>query len=232
MQTERKRGRPRKTAVTPLPVRRDDGEDDDLPSDENDWDDEGEMKISQDGFLSGGREFRFQTFTLPRHPSRLYLYSLDASKLLGFRDTYNFFLRNPAVRRINGNEQDRQHLEKIGLLPSSIKNRPITLARARDIFKTFGHKVVRRGRPGKDDYRAGEQEEQEYGEESFVKMEEDDVSYSALDYTRIPQVLDGGPFRRHGISIAGFPRPEVDVEQFEPSGIFLSFNNQELCQKN
>jgi hypothetical protein len=217
---ERKRGRPRKTAVNPLPARRDDGEDDDIPSDENDWDVEGERKVSSDGFLSGGREYKFQTFTLPRHPSRLYMYSLDASKLLGFRDTYNFFLRNPRVRRINGNDEDRAYLEKMGFLPSAIKNRPITLARARDIFKSFGHKVVRRGRPGKDDYRAGDVDEQDIGDESFAKMDEDDVSYSALDYTRIPQVLDGGPFRRHGISIAGFPRPEIDLEQFEPSGNF------------
>ena len=218
---ERKRGRPRKTPATPVVPRRDDGEDDNIPSDENDWDDDGERKVSEDGYLSGGREYKFQTFTLPRHPSRLYLYSLDASKLLGFRDTYNFFLRNPKVRRINGNDEDRAHLEKMGLLPSSIKSRPITLARARDIFKAFGHKVIQRGRPVKDDYRAGENDEQDYMDiNTPVKAEEEDISYSVLDYAKIPQALDGGPFRRHGISIAGFPRPEIDHEQFEPRGTF------------
>ncbi len=55
-----------------------------------------------------GREYRFQTFTLPRHPTRLYLYSLDACKMLGFRDTYIFFLRNENVKRVNGTEEDRE----------------------------------------------------------------------------------------------------------------------------
>lgn len=66
------------------------------------------MRLTQ-----SGREYRFQTFTLPRHPTRLYLYSLDASKLLGFRDTYIFFLRNENVKRINGTEEDRERMKVI-----------------------------------------------------------------------------------------------------------------------
>ena len=147
------------------------------PKEDIDTDDEidpqGEEKINKDGYLLGGREYKFQTFTLPRHPSRLYLFSLDASKLLGFRDTYIFFLRNSNVRKVIGTEADRQHLRNLRILPSQLRNRPITLISARNLFKVFGHKVVRRGRPVKDDYAVGDQEEVPVVEETRVSDEEE-----------------------------------------------------------
>jgi len=210
----KKRGRPRK--ATPPPVKNKDDEDTDKESDPEELDEKGEDKVDANGYLKGGREYRFLTFNLPRHESRLYLYSLDASKLLGFRDTYIFFLRNPNVKRINGTEEDRASLDAQNLLPSSIRNRPITLVRARDIFKAFGHKVIRRGRPVRDDYYVGNQSEPDYTDD--MKMDEDENSYSLLDYTKLPQTLGGGPYRRHGISLAGFSKPELEFETFEPKG--------------
>ena len=77
----RKRGRPKK--ATPPPVKNRDDDDTDKESDPDELDEKGEDKVDANGYLKGGREYRFLTFNLPRHESRLYLYSLDASKLLG-----------------------------------------------------------------------------------------------------------------------------------------------------
>jgi Chromatin remodelling complex Rsc7/Swp82 subunit len=97
--------------------------------------------------LNPGREYKFQTFNLPRHPTRLYAFSLEVCKLVGFRDTYIFYLRNPEVTRVNGSDADREFLRAQGVLPANLKNRTITLVIVRDIFRMFGHKVIKRGRP-------------------------------------------------------------------------------------
>ncbi|KAJ3325345.1 PHD finger protein 10 [Boothiomyces sp. JEL0866] len=219
-QPKRKRGRPpipKKKGRPPKPKQSTPPPDEETDDEEVDSETDpiGETKIDKDGYLQGGREYRFPTFTLPRHPTRLYLYSLEASKLLGFRDTYIFFLRNTNVKRVNGTEEDREHLRKLDILPSQLRNRPITLIRARNLFKVFGHKVVRRGRPIKDDYFVGDQQETA---EDDTKMDEDEQSYGIYDYSKTSGG-DRGPFRRHDFSIAGFLKPKHEVEQFEPLAI-------------
>jgi hypothetical protein len=111
---ERKRGRPPKKSLPKKEKLEDDMQSDD------EIDPVGEEKVTKDGYLLGGREYRFQTFTLGTS-SELYLFSLDASKLLGFRDTYIFFLRNPRIKRITGTEEDREHLRGLRILPSQLR---------------------------------------------------------------------------------------------------------------
>jgi hypothetical protein len=159
------------------------------------------------------REFKFPIFRLPRHPTRMYLYSIDVSKLLGFRDTYIFFLRNPNVKRINGTEADRNSLSETGLLPSALRNRPITFVRARDVFREFGHKVINRGKPIKDDYFVGDEEYQNNVEQ---QKDDDEMSFGENDYSKGVGSVDKGPFRRHTPSLAGFPNPYSVYEPFEP----------------
>ncbi|KAI9094360.1 chromatin remodelling complex Rsc7/Swp82 subunit-domain-containing protein [Phlyctochytrium arcticum] len=126
---------------------------------ETEWDPKGEEKITKDGDLTGGREFRIRTFTLPRHPTRKYMLTVDISKTLQYRDTYIFFLKNPHITRIQGTEEDKSKLENIGILPGQLRRRPVSLATARSIFRAFGHKAIKRGRVVRDDYWVGDQEE-------------------------------------------------------------------------
>lgn len=56
---------------------------------EHDFDARGDRKVDADGALLTGKTYLFATFTLPRHPTQLYAFSLDAAKALGFRDTYS-----------------------------------------------------------------------------------------------------------------------------------------------
>ena len=197
----RKRGRPKGTFKSPSATEQP-GPEVEFDSD-TEIDPIGEEKVTKDGYLLGGREYRLPTFTLGTS-TQLYIWSLEASKLLGFRDTYIFFIKNPNVERVMGTEEDREYLRSMHMLPSAIRNRPIIMVRARNLFKVFGHKVVRRGRPVRDDYFVGDNVEPPYTDPN---EEEDD------DYADKSLYLDG-PFRRHGLSVAGFPQD--DEGTFEP----------------
>ncbi|TPX58836.1 hypothetical protein SpCBS45565_g07905 [Spizellomyces sp. 'palustris'] len=126
---------------------------------ESECDEKGELKITKDGELLGGRDFRIKTFTLPRHPTRRYMLTVDIAKTLQYRDTYIFFLKNPHITRIQGTDEDKKFLEDAGLLPGQLRRRPVSIATARSIFRAFGHKAIKRGRAIRDDYWVGDQEE-------------------------------------------------------------------------
>ncbi|KND00733.1 uncharacterized protein SPPG_03849 [Spizellomyces punctatus DAOM BR117] len=126
---------------------------------ESECDEKGELKITKDGELLGGRDFRIKTFTLPRHPTRRYMLTVDIAKTLQYRDTYIFFLKNPHITRIQGTDEDKKFLEEAGLLPGQLRRRPVSIATARSIFRAFGHKAIKRGRAIRDDYWVGDQEE-------------------------------------------------------------------------
>ncbi|TPX45107.1 hypothetical protein SeLEV6574_g04092 [Synchytrium endobioticum] len=121
---------------------------------DSDWpsDAKGEDKIDMDGNLQGGRQFRLRTFTLPRHPTRHYILTMDVAKLLNFRDSYIFHMRNPDMPRIVASEADHQWLKDFAELPPRLNNRNVSLLTARAVFRKFGHRVVRHGRPVRDDY--------------------------------------------------------------------------------
>lgn len=100
-----------------------------------------------------GRQYNLTTFVLPdRHPRRLWMLSRDPAISLGFRDSYVLFLRNPELKKIRATEADRQHMDSIGVLPSSLRKRDVFLVLARALYKKFGHRVVCNGRLRRDDY--------------------------------------------------------------------------------
>ncbi|KAJ3166672.1 PHD finger protein 10 [Geranomyces variabilis] len=126
---------------------------------EHEWDEKGELKINKDGDLLGGREYKCRVFGLPRHPNRKYMLTVDIAKTLQYRDTYIFFLRNQHITRVKGSEEDKAYLEEQGILPGQLRRRPVSVATARSIFRSFGHRIVKRGRAVRDDYWVGDQEE-------------------------------------------------------------------------
>ncbi|CAI2188036.1 2247_t:CDS:2 [Funneliformis geosporum] len=140
---------------------------DDFEGDEDDGkiDEKGELKITKDGDLLGGRKFKVSVFQLPSRGNTWYMLSMDPAKLLGFRDSYLFFLRNPTLKRIHATNQERDYLITHGFLPSNFRSRAITLVSARSTYKLFGSKIIVGGKRRRDDYY-----------ESSIRFNDDDLS--------------------------------------------------------
>ena len=49
---------------------------------------QGDEKVDLNGALLGGREYSVKASILPRHPTKLYMSTMDVSRSLGFRDSY------------------------------------------------------------------------------------------------------------------------------------------------
>jgi hypothetical protein len=123
------------------------------PNSDGERDELGEKKVDLDGYLADGREYAVPVFSIgTKHPRRLSMLAKEPSALLGFRDSYVFFMRNPDLKRVDATEEDREYMDRHGLLPNTLRKRNILLVSARSVFKKFGHLVVRNGRRWKDDY--------------------------------------------------------------------------------
>ncbi|KAG0188635.1 hypothetical protein DFQ28_004572 [Apophysomyces sp. BC1034] len=115
-------------------------------------DDRGEKKVDRDGHLLGGREYKVNTFTLPKRGNRLLMFAMDPAKMLGYRDSYLFFQRNPQLVRVRIEEDEKQWLVQQGLLVTWFRNRDVAIVTARSVFKCFGARIIKKGRKGRDDY--------------------------------------------------------------------------------
>ncbi|KAI8992425.1 chromatin remodelling complex Rsc7/Swp82 subunit-domain-containing protein [Pilobolus umbonatus] len=118
----------------------------------SDIEEEGETKVDRHGNLLGGRRYKVPTFTLPGHGDQQYMLATDATKCLGFRDSYLFFLRNPSLKRVRVTDKEKDILTDMGILVTWFKNRDVNLVPARSVFQRFGHRIVEKGRRLKDDY--------------------------------------------------------------------------------
>ncbi|KAG0305398.1 hypothetical protein BGZ98_004200 [Dissophora globulifera] len=112
----------------------------------------GEAKITKNGELLGGREYRCRSFKMPIRGDRIYIMSMDAARVLGFRDSYLFFLRNPHLIRVNTTVEERTWMIENGMLMANFKSKLIAVVTARSLFKMFGHRIIKRGRSKVDDY--------------------------------------------------------------------------------
>jgi hypothetical protein len=146
-------------------------------SQDSEIDEIGETKVDEDGELLEGRQYKIPTFVLPRHPSRLYMLTVDVAKTLGFKDTHVFLNKNPSFPKLVATDQDREAMQDQDLVPSQLRNKTISILSARSVFKGFGHKIVKKGRVVKDDYAVGDREE--------VPEETDISSDIVRDYVQI-----------------------------------------------
>ena len=85
--------------------------------------------------------------------------TVDVAKILGFKDTHVFLSKNPSFTKLVATDEDREALEEQDLVPSQLKNKTISILPARNVFKKFGHKIIKKGRPVRDDYLVGDREE-------------------------------------------------------------------------
>ncbi|KAI8991625.1 chromatin remodelling complex Rsc7/Swp82 subunit-domain-containing protein [Mycotypha africana] len=119
---------------------------------ESDKDEIGETKVDKFGRLQGGREYRVPTFTLPTRDDTLFMFSKDPAALLGFRDSFVFLKKNVKLQKVHIDNNEKGHLVDSNLLRSTFRTREISVVTARSVFKQFGHRIVKRGRKGRDDY--------------------------------------------------------------------------------
>ncbi|KAF9194207.1 hypothetical protein BGZ51_000788 [Haplosporangium sp. Z 767] len=112
----------------------------------------GEAKITKNGELLGGREYKCRSFTMPTRGDRIYMLSMDPARVLGFRDSYLFFLKNPQLVRVNTTADERAWMIERGMLMPNFKSKLIAVVTARSIFKSFGHRIIKKGRSRVDDY--------------------------------------------------------------------------------
>ncbi|RUP42989.1 chromatin remodelling complex Rsc7/Swp82 subunit-domain-containing protein [Jimgerdemannia flammicorona] len=80
---------------------------------------------------------------------------MDPAKVLGFRDSYLFFLRNPNLKRIWASDVEKNVLIEQGFLMPNFRTRGIAIVTARSIFKHFGFRIIKNGRQRRDDYYEG-----------------------------------------------------------------------------
>ncbi|KXS12195.1 hypothetical protein M427DRAFT_59713 [Gonapodya prolifera JEL478] len=172
---KRRRGRPPKNgfsarpspAPAPAPKRPPDLEDDPdwgAPDDKDEWepdgyDEKGEEKVDRDGNLTGGRQYRCRVFTLPRHPTRLWMFTIDVARMMGYRDSHILYFKHKDFPRVVCTLRDKNHLVDLGFLIPQLKSRNVNLLPARVAFKRFGYEVIRRGKIVRDDYFVGDRVE-------------------------------------------------------------------------
>ncbi|KAF9353232.1 PHD finger protein 10 [Mortierella sp. AD094] len=126
--------------------------DKDLEEIEGEIEEAGEAKITKNGELLGGREYKCRSFKMPDRGDRIYMLSMDPARVLGFRDSYLFFLRNPHLVRVNTTVEERTWMIENGMLMANFKSKLIAVVTARSIFKMFGHRIIKKGRSKIDDY--------------------------------------------------------------------------------
>ncbi|KAK9248409.1 chromatin remodelling complex Rsc7/Swp82 subunit-domain-containing protein [Lipomyces tetrasporus] len=115
-------------------------------------DPQGEAKLSPDGALLDGREYRMRTFTLPGRGSKIFMMATECAKELQYRDSYLLFNKNRSLYKLIATQGDKEALIDMGLLPYAYRSRQIALVTARSMFRAFGSIAVVDGRRVRDDY--------------------------------------------------------------------------------
>ena len=116
------------------------------------YDDAGEKKVDQLGYLQGGREYKIKTFTLPGRGQKLFMLATECARQLQYRDSYLLFNKNRSLYKIIASVKEKEELVNNELLPYSYRSRQIAVVTARSMFRQFGSRVIKDGRRVRDDY--------------------------------------------------------------------------------
>lgn len=126
----------------------------DLPLDE-----EGEKKVDANGNLLGGREYRFNTFTLRTraNTSKRYALAADMSKILDYKRGALLFINHKYTLfkcYLTDNEKTMMQNETniLDKITSLNMHKAVLIVPARSLFREFGYKCIKNGVPGEDDY--------------------------------------------------------------------------------
>ncbi|KAI9279116.1 chromatin remodelling complex Rsc7/Swp82 subunit-domain-containing protein [Sporodiniella umbellata] len=162
----------------------------------SDIDETGEEKVNRYGQLLGGREYKVPVFSVPTRGDTVFMFSKDPAALLGFRDSFVFVKRNSSLIKAHLNNEERGYLVDSGQLRSSFRTRDISVVTARSVYKRFGHRIVRKGRKGKDDYYFTEESD------DFTEEQEEEISnqYSNSEETNNSLAIGNNPSTSAGLN--------------------------------
>ena len=144
---------------------------------------EGERKVTKNGELLGGREYRVRTFRIEGKEDRMYMLSTEPARCIGFRDSYLFFQKHKQLYKIIIAEEAKKDLIDRGVIPHSYKGRAIGVVTARSVFREFGAKIIVGGKKVVDDYRVSDARARGDVEGEFA-VPEDDVPGGSEAYDR------------------------------------------------
>ncbi|KAG2188250.1 hypothetical protein INT44_001003, partial [Umbelopsis vinacea] len=208
----RRRGRPRiyprTESITngevepPKKRRRDEG---DSTDDDGELDPDGEKKVDRQGHLLDGREYRIPTFELPERDDQQLMFAMDPARILGYRDSYLLFMKNPELVRVRISDEAKNMLVEQKMLLPWFRNRDVAIVTARSIFKVFGAKVVKQGRRCKDDYYEAKARAEGYVdeledtemEESYGRRNQLSSHTTKLPGSNVPSTAVSGPGWMH-----------------------------------
>lgn len=113
----------------------------------------GDAKVTANGELLGGRQYRVRTFTVNgRGNGRQYMLSTEPARCMGFRDSYLLFQKHKRLYKIIATDEEKYDLIERHIIPHSYKGRAIGIVTARSVFREFGAKIIVGGRRVIDDY--------------------------------------------------------------------------------
>lgn len=112
------------------------------------------------------------------------MFSKDPAALLGFRDSFVFLKKNVKLVKVHIDTVEKGHLVDLNLLRSTFRTREISVVTARSVFKQFGHRVVKKGKRGRDDYYYTE----EVDEEEDASEEEHNIKDSTEKTSSTPYI--------------------------------------------
>lgn len=134
-----------------------------------------------------GRQYKVPTFSLPNRGNMLFMFSKDPAALLGFRDSFVFLKKNPKLIKVHITDAEKGYLVQHNMLRSTFRTREVSVVTARSVYKQFGHRVLKKGRRGRDDYfYTGEVDEGDEGD-----YHSEDEGKHAADKQWSPVVVSG-----------------------------------------
>lgn len=116
------------------------------------YDEQGEKKVSANGHLMDGREYRCRTFYVPNRGDKLFMLATECARVLGYRDSYLLFNKNRSLYKIIASQAEKEDLIHQEILPFSYRSRQIAIVTAKSMFRQFGSRVIVNGRRVRDDY--------------------------------------------------------------------------------
>lgn len=105
------------------------------------------------------------------------MFSKDPAALLGFRDSFVFLKKNVKLIKVHIDNVEKGFLVDSNMLRSTFRTREISVVTARSVYKQFGHRIIRKGRRGRDDYYFTE----EVDDEEDIQSEEEQISKESID---------------------------------------------------
>ncbi|RAK78221.1 putative nuclear localization protein [Aspergillus fijiensis CBS 313.89] len=132
------------------------------------FDDAGEKKVDDMGYLQGGREYKCRTFRVPLRGTKLFMLATECARVLGYRDSYLLFNKNRSLHKIIATQIEKDDLIQQDILPYSYRSRQIAIVTAKSMFRQFGSRVIVNGRRVRDDYWEGKARKQGFTEDDLA----------------------------------------------------------------